>query len=113
MRGGAGYAVAGDVSEEAATITHDVQEENATAAGSYREETADRSFASAGEKGAGCSRYEIMLADGTVVFARAVVNAAGVFSDVINNMVSAAKLSIAPRRGEYHLYKEGIHAFDV
>ena len=111
MRGGAGYAVVGDVSEEAAAITHDVQEENATAAGSYCEETADRSFASAGEKGAGCSRYEIMLADGTVVFARAVVNAAGVFSDVINNMVSATKLSIAPRRGEYHLYKEGIHAF--
>ena len=32
-----------------------------------------------------------------------VVNAAGVYADKINNMVSARKLSITPRRGEYVL----------
>ena len=32
-----------------------------------------------------------------------IVNAAGVYADKINNMVSARKLSITPRRGEYVL----------
>lgn len=36
---------------------------------------------------------------------RAVVNAAGVYADQINNMVSGKELSIAPRKGEYLLYK--------
>ena len=34
---------------------------------------------------------------------RAVVNAAGVYSDVFNNMVSARKIHIHPRRGEYYI----------
>lgn len=55
--------------------------------------------------------YEVTLADGVVVTARAIVNAAGAFSDVINNMVSETKLTIAPARGEYHLYKDGVRAF--
>lgn len=37
------------------------------------------------------------------VCARVVVNAAGVYSDVIHNMVSADKLKIIPRKGEYLL----------
>ena len=37
-------------------------------------------------------------------FARAVVNAAGLFADELNNMVSASCFSITPRRGEYYLY---------
>jgi glycerol-3-phosphate dehydrogenase len=36
-------------------------------------------------------------------FARAVVNCAGVHADEINNMVSAEKQRIAPRRGEYYI----------
>lgn len=37
-------------------------------------------------------------------FARAVVNAAGLFADELNNMISANRFSITPRRGEYYLY---------
>ena len=37
------------------------------------------------------------------VKARVIVNAAGVYSDKINNMLSAHKLAITPRRGEYCL----------
>lgn len=35
---------------------------------------------------------------------RAVVNAAGLFADELNNMISANRFSITPRRGEYYLY---------
>ncbi len=38
-----------------------------------------------------------------VVHARAVINAAGVYADEINNMVSAHKLHITARKGEYML----------
>lgn len=36
--------------------------------------------------------------------ARLVVNAAGVYSDYINNMVSEDKFTVIPRRGEYNLF---------
>ena len=45
---------------------------------------------------------------------RAVVNAAGTYADVINNMVSEHKVHIHPRRGEYYIldkkYKDAFHA---
>ena len=37
------------------------------------------------------------------VEARTVINAAGVYADVLHNMVSTHKLHITPRRGEYYL----------
>ena len=37
------------------------------------------------------------------ILSRFVVNATGVYADVINNMVSARKLRITPRRGDYYL----------
>ena len=45
---------------------------------------------------------------------RAVVNAAGAYSDVFNNMVSEQKVHIRPRRGEYYIvdkkYRDVFHA---
>lgn len=46
--------------------------------------------------------YEVVSSAGTFT-ARAVVNCAGVHSDELHNLVSANKLSITPRRGEYYL----------
>lgn len=43
-------------------------------------------------------------ASGEGFFARAVVNAAGLFADEMNNMVSGERFFITPRRGEYYLY---------
>ena len=37
------------------------------------------------------------------VVAKSVVNCSGVYGDVIHNMVSADKMTIVPRKGEYHL----------
>lgn len=41
--------------------------------------------------------------DGKTFEAKAVVNAAGVYADAINNMVSVKKYHIVPRRGQYEL----------
>lgn len=54
--------------------------------------------------------FEIAAA-GERVFARAVVNAAGVYADELNNMVSERKIAIQPRRGEYHLFENTLHVF--
>lgn len=48
--------------------------------------------------------FELVTEAGSRVTASAVVNAAGVFADEINNQVSASKLHIVPRRGEYCLF---------
>ena len=42
---------------------------------------------------------------------RAVVNAAGVYSDVLNNMVSDRKLRITPRRGDYILLDRAVEGY--
>jgi glycerol-3-phosphate dehydrogenase len=50
----------------------------------------------------GESFWVIQTAQG-VIRSRCVVNAAGVYSDVLHNMVSADKIHITPRRGDYLL----------
>lgn len=52
----------------------------------------------------GFDRYLVRTSRGNLYRARVIVNAAGVFSDAINNMVSERKLRIVPRRGDYLLY---------
>lgn len=53
--------------------------------------------------------FKVEMNDGREsCLARAVVNAAGVYADRINNMVSAKTLSIAPCKGEYLLYKNAL-----
>ncbi len=47
--------------------------------------------------------WKLSDADGEIYETRCVVNAAGVYADLFNNMVSAHKLTILPRRGEYQL----------
>lgn len=53
---------------------------------------------------AGGARFELVTESGARVTANAVVNAAGVYADEINNQVSSEKLRITPRRGEYCLF---------
>ena len=47
--------------------------------------------------------YWIVQTANGAVHTRAVVNAAGVYADVLHNMVSAEKIRITPRRGDYLL----------
>ena len=53
-------------------------------------------------------RWRIRTASGLVVEADAVVNAAGVHADEINNLVSGRKLEITPVRGGYILYESSL-----
>ena len=57
--------------------------------------------------------WQVISAAGTFE-TRAVVNAAGTYADVFNNMVSEHKVHIHPRRGEYYIldkkYKNAFHA---
>ena len=52
-----------------------------------------------GPDGSG-GRYLVSTSSGARIACRAVVNAAGVHADELNNLVSAQKLRIVPRRGE-------------
>lgn len=47
--------------------------------------------------------WQIVTSLGEIFESRCIVNAAGVYADELNNIVSARKLSITPRRGEYQL----------
>ena len=49
----------------------------------------------------GRAKWRVVCEDGREFSAKAVVNAAGVHSDELNNLVSATKYSIQARRGEY------------
>ena len=48
--------------------------------------------------------YKIAFDSGETIEARTVVNAAGLYADEINNMVSERKMKIIPRKGEYCLF---------
>ena len=48
--------------------------------------------------------YRIKTDNGLIITSNAVINAAGVYGDTINNMVSGKKLHITPRRGSYMLF---------
>ena len=52
-----------------------------------------------------------VLTDGKRFRTRAVVNAAGVYSDIFHNMVSDKKLHITPRRGDYCLLDRNTGGF--
>lgn len=54
--------------------------------------------------------YQILTSNGTYE-TRIVMNAAGVYADVFNNMVSARKIHITPRRGEYILMDKKAGSF--
>ena len=47
--------------------------------------------------------WVVEMEDGRNLETRAVVNAAGLYSDVFNNMVSEKKFNILPRKGEYYM----------
>lgn len=52
--------------------------------------------------------YKLTLSTGEALETRTVVNAAGLYADKINNMVSARKLDIIPRKGEYCLFDQAV-----
>jgi len=54
----------------------------------------------------------VITAGGKEVRARAIFNAAGLFSDEINNMISSKKYDIRPRKGEYILMDKDVYAFE-
>lgn len=55
--------------------------------------------------------YEICFSDDTNITCNAVVNAAGLYADVIHNMVSNRKYKIIPRRGNYLLFDKAVGSY--
>ena len=53
----------------------------------------------------------LITTDGGEYAAKTVVNAAGVYADELNNMVSAHKLKITPRRGDYILLDRSVGGY--
>lgn len=49
-----------------------------------------------------------LVTENEVFFGRVVINAAGVYADELHNMVSAKKLHITPRKGEYCLFDKTV-----
>lgn len=52
--------------------------------------------------------YFEVITEENVYKTRILINAAGVYSDVINNMLSKDKFTVIPRRGEYDLFDKDI-----
>ncbi len=55
--------------------------------------------------------YKVVFRDNTVVNSKVVVNAAGLYADVIHNMVSENKLEIKPGRGNYMLLDKEVGGY--
>ncbi len=55
--------------------------------------------------------YKLYLKDGRIMRSRAVVNAAGLYSDVLHNMVSEEKVKIIPGRGNYMLLDKEVGSY--
>ncbi|PKL00948.1 MAG: FAD/NAD(P)-binding oxidoreductase [Tenericutes bacterium HGW-Tenericutes-1] len=56
------------------------------------------------------SHFQVFVND-TMIESKTVINCAGVFSDEINNQLSAHKLKITPRKGEYCLFDKEVGHF--
>ena len=56
--------------------------------------------------------WNVLTAAGDTFEARCIINAAGVYADELHNQVSARKLSITPRRGEYQLLDKNFPTVD-
>lgn len=52
--------------------------------------------------------YFVIKANNEDIKTRVIINAAGLFSDEINNMVSENKIKIVPRKGEYCLFDKAV-----
>lgn len=52
--------------------------------------------------------FEITLQTGEKIKSKTIINAAGVFADILNNMVSENKFTITPRIGEYYLLDKSV-----
>ncbi|WBW99246.1 NAD(P)/FAD-dependent oxidoreductase [Oceanirhabdus sp. W0125-5] len=54
--------------------------------------------------------FNIQLKDGNKIKSKYVINAAGVYADIINNFVSNDKIDITPRKGEYFVFDKEVGA---
>jgi len=52
--------------------------------------------------------YSLIIGSGKSLESKVIINAAGLYSDVINNLVSDDKFNIIPRKGEYCLFDKAV-----
>ncbi|MGH4120534.1 NAD(P)/FAD-dependent oxidoreductase [Clostridium sp.] len=52
--------------------------------------------------------YSLSINDDEVIETKIIVNAAGLYSDVMNNLVSEEKFDITPKKGEYCLFDKAV-----
>ncbi len=55
--------------------------------------------------------YSVWIKDGRIIHTKAVVNAAGLYSDVFHNMVNKEKIEIIPGRGNYMLLDKEVGSY--
>ena len=52
--------------------------------------------------------YSLLINDDKFIESKVIINAAGLYSDVINNLVSEEKFNITPKKGEYCLFDKAV-----